>query len=121
MRQVHNLNRSVKANNGHYTDPWGTILRLYGEEYKTKEPFIRGVFGVAGQISVWLWYESQQEIFESMVGFGNPASIDTTFGHCAYVTFFTFINPKLVVKETNTHPTFIGPIMIHSKELGILV
>ena len=97
MRQVYNLKRSLKNTpSTPHNDPWGTILQIYGEDARKEDGFIKGVCGSSGQMSVWIWHRSQTDLFESCVGNGNPASIDTTFGHCAYATFFTFRNVKLV-------------------------
>ena len=53
---------------------------------------------------------------EAVCGYGNPASVDTTFGNAAYLTFFTYSNVRLVDKKSGQHPTFTGPALLHSKE-----
>jgi hypothetical protein len=107
----------IPAPSQHF-DPWDLILRRLENESinQNDAQFVRGFFCFDGQKAVMLHNNNQMVSMRALVGKGNPAHIDTTFGNSAFCTFFTFRNSRLHDKETGVSPTWIGPGIIHSKE-----
>ena len=52
----------------------------------------------------------------SVICQGDVTSIDTTFAQGCYVTFFGYENRALIDIESEKHPFFMGPIMLHEKD-----
>jgi hypothetical protein len=79
--------------------------------------FIRGVQSKSGgEMSAWVWNDAQLATMEALGGVGNPIAIDTTFGSCAYATFFSLANRRLQRKANGRNPAILGPAMVHTKE-----
>jgi hypothetical protein len=116
-RQVYNLASRKRKLPECRCDPWHAVMsqHMIDQMSPEGERFVRAVHLEEGQTSV-VCYTAHQIRNISLLGHGNPAHIDTTFGSAAYITFIAFDNTRLVDKNTGTTPLFVGPAMIHSKE-----
>jgi hypothetical protein len=116
QRQVENISAKMRRlSNPSSDDPWGHLLRMSGQTSGVSE-FVQGLLSMDGQTSVWIYNMDQLKTMESVCGFGNLASTDTTYGLTAYASTFTYRNVKLLDIVTKEHPTFVGPGMVHTKE-----
>ena len=77
--------------------------------------------GPTGQVpAIILYSENQMKDFEmSVKNTDNPrVCIDRTFNlGCFFVTSIVYKNTRVVRRETNDHPIFLGPILLH-KDAG---
>jgi hypothetical protein len=117
MQQLYNWTSQIRRKDVSKQDsPWSGLLRMTWSN-DGDAAYVKGLHSSSdGQVSAWLYSDSQLLKLSSQAGVGNPISIDTTFGDCAYVTFLACADLRLARKDTGTNPTFIGPAMLHSKE-----
>ena len=117
-QQAYNLATTVRRKPVSSTcscDPWHDIASLHFEHARDpqKTPAVKACFMSGGQVSAVVCNN-----FDSVkvVGYSNPAHIDTTFGSSAYLTYIGYRNIRLRRVADGKNPFFIGPALIHTKE-----
>jgi hypothetical protein len=78
--------------------------------------FIRGVHTTSDfNTSAWIWSDEQILTLKCQVGVGTPLHIDTTFGDCAYATYVSFADRRLIQRQSGRNFTRFGPGFIHTE------